>query len=264
MYELSEQTRLRYSRQMMLPEIGDQGQRRLAASRVLLVGLGGLGSISAYYLAAAGVGRLKIVDCDRVTLENLNRQLLHSTAEIDRLKIESAAERLQRLNPDCRVEPTCQRVGNAGAQELAAGCDVIVDATDNRPTRLALNRAALRYAIPFVYGGIDGWNGSAAAFLPRQTACLACMIDPLPKEPEQQKRPALGPTAGLIASVQCLQTLEILLGNRPPLAGRILDFRGRRMRFHTVAVERNPDCRHCGHSAASGSTRNSKNKQPSG
>jgi len=190
---------------------------------------------------------LKIVDCDRVALENLNRQLLHSTAEIGRLKIESAAERLGRLNPDCRVEAVCQRVDDSGAGQLAAGCDVIVDATDNRATRLALNQAALRHAAPFVYGGIDGWNGSAAVFLPGKTACLACLLDS--RKPDtglQQRRPALGPAAGLVASIQCLQVLALLLGNHPPLAGRLLDIRGRDMRFRTVEIRPDPGCKLCG------------------
>lgn len=250
--EPNEHSLLRYSRQMVLPEIGDPGQRALAAAKVLLVGLGGLGSISAYYLAAAGVGRLKIVDCDRVALENLNRQLLHATADIGRLKIDSAAEKLHALNPGCGIEPICRRVDASGAAALAAGCDVIVDATDNRGARLALNQAALRHGIPFVYGGIDGWNGSAAVFRPGQTACLACLIDPALPDPRPQRRPAVGPTAGLIASVQCLQTLAILLGRPSPLDGRILDFRGLELRVRSVAVERNPDCTLCGRAVPSG------------
>lgn len=259
MYDLSPQSTLRYSRQMMLAEFGLPGQRRLAGANVLLVGLGGLGSTTGYYLAAAGVGRLKIVDCDRVALENLNRQILYATADIGRAKIESAAERLEGLNPDCRIEPVCQHVDAGAAVELSAGCDVIVDATDNRVVRLALNRASLTHGIPFIYGGIDGWNGSAAAFLPGKTACLACLVDPVPPDRQPRQRPALGPTAGLIASVQCLQVLAILVGIPPPLAGRMLDVDGRQMRFRTVAFEPNPECRHCSRFSESGNSGDVKN-----
>jgi adenylyltransferase/sulfurtransferase len=259
-YELNQQTARRYSRQMMLPQIGEGGQRRLAAAKVLLVGLGGLGSLSAYYLAAAGVGRLKMVDCDRVALENLNRQILHATTDIGRDKIASAGERLAALNPDCRIDATCRRVDEAGAHSLAAGCDVIVDATDNRSTRLALNRASLIHGVPFVYGGIDGWNGSAAVFLPGKTACLACLVNPLHPVGKTGRRPALGPTAGLVASIQCLQTLTILLGDHPPLAGCMLDIQGREMRFRAVAVERNPDCHCCSRPHESRIAPDSKNQ----
>lgn len=250
-YVLNQQTTRRYSRQMMLPQFGERGQRRLAAAKVLLVGLGGLGSLSAYYLAAAGVGRLKMVDCDRVAPENLNRQILYAAADIGREKIAAAGERLAALNPDCRIDATCRRVDEAGAHSLAGGCDVIVDATDNRSTRLALNRASQEHGVPFVYGGIDGWNGSAAVFLPGKTACLACLVNPLYPIGKTARRPALGPTAGLVASIQCQQTLTILLGDHPPLAGCMLDIQGREMRFRTVAVERNPDCRCCSRPHAS-------------
>ena len=140
---LTEDEVRRYSRQMALPEFGSSGQLRLAAGRVAVAGLGGLGSIAAYYLTAAGVGYLKIIDRDRVSLDNLNRQILHTTADLDRPKPDSAAEKLGRLNPHCRIEAIQASIGEGNAQDLLAGCDVIVDATDNRATRRLLNGVSL-------------------------------------------------------------------------------------------------------------------------
>ena len=211
----------------------------------MIVGLGGLGSISAYYLAAAGVGRLKIIDRDRVALENLNRQILHSASDIGRPKVDSAVEKLYELNADCRIEPILENIDAIKAVNLANGCDLIIDATDNLATRHALNRASLEKQIPFIFGAIDGWNGMASTFIPGRTGCFACIF-PQQQDPHQ-KAPssALGTTAGMIAMVQALETLKILLGLQPDLANRMLDFRGLHMRFRTIDIERNPDCSLC-------------------
>ena len=235
----------RYGRQLSIPEIGIQGQRKLAQGSVIIVGLGGLGSISAYYLTAAGVGRLKIVDRDRVALENLNRQILHSTSDIGRPKVDSAVEKLYELNPGCRIEPILESIDATNAASLANDCDLIIDATDNLATRHVLNRASLEKQIPFIFGAIDGWNGMASTFIPGRTGCFACIF-PQQQAP-QKKAPtsALGPTAGMIAIVQTLEALKILLGLEPKLANRMLDFRGLDLRFRTIDIEKNPDCSLC-------------------
>jgi molybdopterin/thiamine biosynthesis adenylyltransferase len=243
---LTEEEAQRYSRQIALPEIGVEGQLRLAAGRVMVAGLGGLGSIAAYYLAAAGVGYLKLIDRDRVALENLNRQILHTTFDLERLKSESAAEKLGRLNPHCRIEAVHTTIEEGNAAALLADCAVIFDATDNRETRQVLNRASLRRHVPFVFGGISGWEGMVSTFIPGRSACFSCLFPPQAEATESAPPPALGPTAGLVASIQCLETLRLLIGAPPQLAGRLLRFSGLTMEFRTLKIDRNPGCPVCG------------------
>jgi adenylyltransferase/sulfurtransferase len=242
---LSEEEARRYSRQMQLPEIGLEGQARIAAGRVLVAGLGGLGSIGAYYLAAAGVGHLRLVDRDRVALDNLNRQILHASADIGRPKTASAAEKLTRLNPHCRVEAIETDIGDDHAEALIEGCSVIFDATDNRATRQVLNSASVKKGVPFVYGGISGWQGMASTFIPGRTPCFSCMFPSTAESIAVEPPPALGPTAGLVASLQCLDTLQLLVGLVPRLAGRLLRFSGATMEFHLLPIDRNPHCPVC-------------------
>jgi adenylyltransferase/sulfurtransferase len=235
----------RYSRQIQLPEIGLKGQARIAAGRVLVAGLGGLGSIGAYYLAAAGVGHLRLVDRDRVSLENLNRQILHASADIGRSKAVSAAEKLDRLNPHCRVEAIEADIGGENVESLIEGCSVIFDATDNRATRQALNTASVGKGVPFVHGGISGWEGMAATFIPGRTPCFSCLFPSMAEAVATEPPPALGPTAGMVASLQCLETLRLLIGLAPRLAGRLLRFSGATMEFRMLPIERNPHCPVC-------------------
>lgn len=242
---LSEDQKRRYRRQLILPEIGEEGQQKLAGARVLIVGLGGLGSISSYYLAAAGVGHLRIVDRDSVELGNLNRQLLHSTDDLGRLKVESASEKLLRLNPSCRVQTRIVNVEDENALGLAKSCDLIIDATDNLATRHVLNRLSLKKRIPFIYGGITGWNGMAATFVPGKTGCFACLFPPERARTSEKEFPALGPTAGVISSIQSMEALRILLGLPPQLAGKLLTFRGTDMRFRITPMDQNPECPLC-------------------
>jgi len=245
---LTEEESRRYRRQMALPEIGVEGQRRLSAGRVVVAGLGGLGSIAAYYLAAAGVGYLKLIDRDRVALENLNRQILHSTADLDRPKTESAAEKLSRLNPHCRLEAVHAAIDDGNAPNLLADCTVIFDATDNRETRQLLNRMSLRHRVPLVYGGISGWDGMTSTFIPGRTACFSCLFPLQAETTVPAPPPVLGPTAGIVASIQCLETLRLLIGVPAQLAGRLLRFSGATMEFRSLQIERNPLCPDCGSS----------------
>jgi molybdopterin/thiamine biosynthesis adenylyltransferase len=242
---LTEEQKRRYRRQMMLPEIGEEGQQKLGKARVLIVGLGGLGSISSYYLAAAGVGHLRIVDRDAVELENLNRQLLHSTDDLGRPKAESASEKLLRLNPLCHVQTVIVNLGDRNALGLAKDCNLIIDATDNLATRHVLNRVSLKKQIPFIYGGINGWNGMAATFIPGKTGCFACLFPPHKPRGREPAIPVLGPTVGVIASIQSMEALRILLGLPSQLAGRLFTFRGLDMRFRITPIEQNPECPLC-------------------
>lgn len=243
---LTEEEKRRYRRQLILPEIGEEGQKKLARSRVLLVGLGGLGSISSYYLAAAGVGHLRIVDRDVVGLENLNRQILHNTDDLGRPKVESAYEKLLRLNPACRVQAAFVDIGDDNAFALAEGCDLIMDGTDNIATRHVLNLVSVQKRIPFIYGGIKGWKGMTAAFIPGETCCLACLFPPERAITNETEFPALGPTPGVIASIQSMEALRILAGLPSKLAGRLLEFRGMEMRFRSTLLTKDPNCHHCG------------------
>jgi len=243
---LSGEEAQRYCRQVQLAEIGVEGQIKIRAGRVMVVGLGGLGSIAAFYLAAAGVGYLKLIDRDRVALENLNRQILHSSGDIDRPKAESAAEKLNRLNPHCRLDAVYAEVGEHNAEDLVGACSVILDATDNLAARQVLNRLSVKRKVPLVYGGICGWEGMAATFIPDRTACFGCLFPPQAESAEPEPPPALGPTAGLVASLQCLETLRLLIGLPAQLAGRLLRFSGASMEFRTLANERNPHCPVCG------------------
>lgn len=243
---LTEEQRQRYQRQLVVPEIGEKGQTRLRKARVMIVGLGGLGSITSYYLAAAGVGRLRIVDHDIVALSNLNRQLLHWTQDLGRPKAASAGDKLRNLNPECFIEPLQVPVSEDNGFDLADGCELIVDATDNLAARHALNRISLARRIPLVYGGINGWSGTAATFIPGKTCCFACVFPKTEVHEEARIRPALGPTAGVIASIQSTEVLRILLGLDPGLAGRLLEYQGSRMRFRAVSLEKNPECALCG------------------
>jgi len=242
---LTEEQKRRYRRQLMLPEIGEEGQQKLGKAKVLIVGLGGLGSISSYYLAAAGVGHLRIVDRDAVGLENLNRQLLHSTDDLGRPKAESASEKLLRLNPECHVQTAIVNIGDENASALAKGCGLIIDATDNLATRHVLNRVSLKKQIPFIYGGINGWNGMAATFIPGKTGCFACLFPPEKPGGKEPAIPALGPTAGMISSIQSMEALKILLGLPSQLAGKLLTFRGVDMRFRIIPIEQDPECPLC-------------------
>lgn len=241
---LSKEMKSRFSRQIIIPEIGEEGQERLSASKVLIAGLGGLGSISSYYMTAAGVGHLKIIDRDSVATDNLNRQILHNTGDIGRLKVDSAFEKLGKLNPSCRIEALHEDIESTSVLGFADGCSLIIDATDNLIARHSLNEISLKKNIPLIYGGIDGWTGMAMTFLPGITACFACVF---PAEASENKKifGALGPVVGTIASIQCVEAINILLGRKPGLAGRMLRFMGDRMEFKYSKVEKNRSCPVC-------------------
>lgn len=242
----------RYARHLSLPEIGGDGQRRLASARVLLVGAGGLGSPAAFYLAAAGVGQLRLVDDDRVERSNLQRQILHTDADIGIAKALSASHRLQALNPAVAVEPVQERVRADNIERLLGDVDVVIDGSDNFATRYLLNDACVRFGKPLVYGAVQRFDGQVAVFdAGRQRGKAPCYRCLFPFPPEPGAAPAcseagvLGVLPGVIGLLQATEALKLLLAIGEPLRGRLLRFDALSMRFHELALSVDPDCPVC-------------------
>jgi molybdopterin/thiamine biosynthesis adenylyltransferase/rhodanese-related sulfurtransferase len=243
----------RYGRQLLLPEIGEEGQRRLLAGRVLVIGAGGLGSPAALYLAAAGVGTIGLVDDDVVELSNLQRQLLHTTERIGQPKTASARAALGALNPGTRLVEHAERLDEASAERLIAGYDVVIDGSDSFATRYALNDAAVRQRKPVVHASVYRWEGQVTTLVPFDGPCYRCIYpQPLPEElaPDCATAGVLGALTGLAGTLQALEASKLLLGVGEPLVGRLLTFDLRSVEFRDVAVPRDPTCPTCGSSAA--------------
>jgi adenylyltransferase/sulfurtransferase len=241
----------RYSRHILLEEIGVEGQRKLAAARVLVVGAGGLGSPAALYLAAAGVGTLGLADFDRVAEHNLQRQLLHGTASIGKPKLESAAARLADVNPFVHVEPHSDGVTLENARELFSRYDVIVDGSDNFPTRYLNNDAAFFAGRPLVYGSVFKFEGQVAVFAPTRGGgpCYRCLFPEPPAAgsvPNCGEAGVLGALCGVIGSLQALEAVKLIVGFGEPLIGRLLTYDALGQRFATLALPRDPGCPLCG------------------
>ena len=241
---LSSQEAIRYKRQIVIPAFGEKGQKQLRRASIFIAGLGGLGAVSAYYLAAAGVGRLKIVDKDHVELENLNRQILYSTRDVGRSKTESAFEKLHALNPLCRIDALKAEIRKDNALALIGDCHIIVDATDNLETRKCLNSVSVAKQIPFIYGGIDGFTGMVTTFVPGDTPCLECLF------PETiattKKVGAMGPVPGMIGAIQSLEAIKICLGMNDLLKNTLLCIDGMDMGVKKLNLRKDPDCHCCG------------------
>jgi len=249
---LDEAQRVRYSRHVLIPEIGVAGQERLLAANVLVVGAGGLGSPAALYLAAAGIGRLGIVDDDLVDESNLQRQVLHSTAALGEPKVESAERRVRELNPDVEVAAYRERLSADNVDRiLDEGWEVIVDGADNFPTRYLLNDASVWHGIPVVHGSIFRFEGQATVFVPGSGPCYRCLF-PQPPPPELAPSCAeggvLGVLPGVIGSIQGAETLKLVLGIGEPLVGRLLLYDALAGSFDEVSVRRDPNCPVCGDS----------------
>lgn len=239
----------RYSRQMILSEIGGSGQRRLLTARVLVVGAGGLGSPAALYLAAAGVGTLGLVDADRVEVSNLQRQILHGVDDLERPKVLSGRDRLEALNPDIRVVPHAVRLDAASAAALVEDYDVVVEGSDSQATKLAVSDACVARGRPLVVAGILGWDGQLLVQVPGVTPCYRCVYReaaPAGSVPTCQAAGVVGPVAGVVGSMQALETLKLLLDLPSPLQGRLLFYDGRRGETTLVSAQRDPGCRACG------------------
>jgi sulfur-carrier protein adenylyltransferase/sulfurtransferase len=247
--ELGRDELYRYARHLALPEVGLDGQRRLKAGRVLCVGAGGLGSPLALYLAAAGVGTIGLVDFDVVDESNLQRQLLHGTSDIGRSKLESAADRLRDVNPHVEVVGHHTRLSSENALEILGDYDVVVDGTDNFPTRYLVNDACVLLGKPNVYGSVFRWEGQVSVFATEGAPCYRCLFrEPPPPGlvPNCAEGGVLGVLPGIIGTMQALETLKLLLGSGVTLAGRLLIFDALEASWREVRLRRNPECPVCG------------------
>jgi len=239
----------RYSRQLLLPSFGMEGQRRLAASRALIVGAGGLGSPAALYLAAAGVGTIGVVEFDRIDESNLHRQLLYSSADIGRKKIDVALERIVATNPHVSVECFDARLTSSNALSIMDGFHVVIDGSDNFPTRYLVNDAAVILGIPSVYGSVHRFEGQLSVFGAEGGPCYRCLFrDPPPTGaiPNCAEAGVLGVLPGIIGTLQATEAIKLVTGIGDPLIGRLLLFDALAMNFRTIELRRDPDCPSCG------------------
>jgi adenylyltransferase/sulfurtransferase len=249
---LSKDQIARYSRQLILPELGVGGQQRLLASSALVIGAGGLGCPAALYLAAAGVGRISVVDADAVALSNLHRQVLHRTDGIGRAKSQSAQAALEALNPDVTVEAIHGRLTADNAAELVAAHDLVLDGSDNFPTRYLASDACVLAGKPLIHGGVVRLEGQVMTVLPRRSACYRCVFPEPPGRadvPSCQEAGVLGAVAGIIGTLMAQEALKVLAGIGEPLADRLAVFDGRTSRWREVPVRRDASCAVCGERA---------------
>ncbi|MDP9452993.1 MAG: molybdopterin-synthase adenylyltransferase MoeB [Actinomycetota bacterium] len=245
---LSADQRNRYQRHLLLPEVGEAGQQRLLDARVLLLGAGGLGSPAALYLAAAGVGTLGIIDMDVVDESNLQRQILHNTDRIGERKVDSAKKTLSAMNPDVNVVPHDVRLGADNVLEVLGGYDLVVDGTDNFPTRYLVNDASLKLRVPVVHGSIFRFEGQATVFHPYVGPCYRCLFpEPPPAElaPSCAEAGVLGVLPGIIGSIQAMEAIKIILGLGDTLTGRFLTYDAMDETFRTLRARRDPQCPAC-------------------
>lgn len=246
---LSHEEILRYSRHLLIPDVGLDGQRKLKAASVLIVGTGGLGSPVALYLAAAGIGHIGLVDYDTVDRTNLQRQVIHGTSTVGRLKVESARDRLIDLNPDIQVDVDAQPFTSANAMQIAAPYDLIVDGSDNFPTRYLTNDLCVLTGKPNVYGSVYRFEGQVSVFDARVGPCYRCLFpDPPPPGlvPSCAESGVLGILPGTIGTLQATEALKLILGIGDPLIGRLLLYSATDMSFEFVKLHKNPECRICG------------------
>ncbi len=247
---LTAEQRNRYQRHLLLPEVGEEGQLKLLGSKVLLLGAGGLGSPAAMYLAAAGVGTLGIIDMDVVDASNLQRQILHNVDRIGERKVDSAKKTLVALNPDIDVVTFDVRLGADNVVSIFEQFDVVVDGTDNFPTRYLVNDASLKTRTPVVHGSIFRFEGQVSAYLPYEGPCYRCQVpEPPPADlaPSCAEAGVLGVLPGIIGSLQAMEAIKLLLGIGEPLKGRLLAYDALEESFRTFKVLRDPECPACSH-----------------
>jgi adenylyltransferase/sulfurtransferase len=246
---LSPQEIARYSRHLIMPEVAMDGQKRLKAAKVLLLGAGGLGSPLGLYLAAAGVGHLGLVDFDVVDFSNLQRQVLHTTRDVGRPKLESAEEHLRAINPEIDITTHETRIAAANALDLIRPYDIVIDGTDNFPTRYLVNDACVLLGKPNIYGSIFRFDGQASVFHPPAGPCYRCLYPEPPPPgmvPSCAEGGVLGILPGVIGCIQATEAIKLILGKGEPLIGRLLLYDALDMRFRELRVRRNPDCPLCG------------------
>jgi adenylyltransferase/sulfurtransferase len=235
--------RERYDRQIMIGEIGEEGQGKLKMARVVIAGAGGLGSPIAIYLTAAGIGTIRVIDHDQVALSNLNRQVLHWEEDVGRKKVDSARTKLRNLNSTVDIQAISETITEENVSELADGYDAIVDAMDNLPTRYILNRCAVEKKIPFFHGAVNGFEGRVMTVIPGETACLRCMYRGLVP---QEKFPVIGVVPAVIGCIQATEVIKYLAGIGKLLTNRLLLYDGLKATFSEFRLKKNPACDHCG------------------
>lgn len=234
----------RYDRQMLISSLGTDGQKKLKAAKVAVVGIGGLGCPASLYLAAAGIGKIILVDNERFELSDLNRQILGWEKDIGRFKAEVAKEKLDAVNSQIEVEAVVAEITKDSVQNVIEDADVIVDGQDNWKTRFILNEYCVTHDVPFVHAGVSALHGQLTTIVARKGPCLRCIF---PKDPpEQEKIPVLGATPALLASLQVMETVKLITGIGKPLVGKMVFANGTEMVFETVEVKRNVECPVCG------------------
>ena len=239
----------RYSRHILLPEVGGKGQKKIIQAKVLVVGAGGLGSPAALYLAAAGIGTIGLIDSDVVDLSNLQRQVIHHTADVGRSKVLSGKEKIQALNPDVNVVMYEERLTAGNALKIVGDYDVVLDGVDNFPTKFLINDACFFAGKPLVHGGILRFDGRVTTIIPKKSACYRCVFKKPPPEglvASCQEAGVIGVLAGIIGTIQATEALKLILGIGRPLTDRLLDFDARRTQFREIRIKRNPECPLCG------------------
>ena len=241
---LTEKEKQRYDRQIMIYGFGEAGQEKLKKAKVFIAGAGGLGSPVATYLAAAGIGTLRIADHDTVELSNLNRQVLHWEENIGNEKAASAAEKLRKLNPEITIETIPETITEANASRLVGDADLIVDAMDNLPTRYLLNKTAIEKGIPFFHGAVYGFEGRAMTVIPGKTACLNCLYHGA--EVPREKFPVIGVTPAVIGCLQATEVIKYIVGLGELMTDRLLVYDALKMTFIELNVKKDPNCKHCG------------------
>lgn len=235
----------RYARHLVLSEVGGPGQQRLKAARVAIVGMGGVGGPAALYLAAAGVGALRLIDDDAVGLSNLQRQIAFTTPDVGRSKVVAGAGALTALNPHVRIEPVAERLTGDNGARLIEGCDVVIDGTDDFPTRFAVNAACVAAGVPLVSGALGRWTGQVGVF--RGRPCYRCLAAEVPPDAETCARVGVvGALAGVVGSMAALEAIKLITGAGQPLTGRLLIYDGLAGASRVVRVAADPDCPVCG------------------
>jgi adenylyltransferase/sulfurtransferase len=243
MESLTNEERERYHRQIIFSGWGEEGQKKIKQATVFIAGAGGLGSPVAIYLAAAGVGRLRICDFGKPELSNLNRQILHTEEDIDKNKALSARETLNKINPHVKIENFSDKIERENVSRLVGDAQIIVDCMDNFPTRHILNEYALKAGLPFVHAGVSGMSGQITFIHTPETPCLYCIF---PGSPPSELFPIVGATAGVIGTLEALEVLKHLTGKGRPLKNRMLFWDGELMNFHEIPLQKDPNCPICG------------------
>lgn len=231
---------VRYNRQLRIPDFGEEGQKKLKSSHAVIAGIGGLGCASATYLTAAGVGHISLIDFDVVELSNLNRQVLYWEEDIGEKKVAVAQKKLSKLNPTVEITPIHAEITEQNVSSLIDGVQVVVDGLDKLDTRLVVNAACVKQKIPYIYGGVSRLRGMITTIIPGETPCLACLN---PEGPRGLG--VLGIAPGLIANLQALETIKLILGQSPSLAGKLLLFNGNDMKFRVYDIVKNERCKVC-------------------